>query len=433
MDASNSFGMWIKRRRKALDLTQDVLARQVGCSKDLIVKIEGDARRPSRQMAERIAMCLLIPAEDQAAFLRAARAELAADRLAPLPVPPPEPLPRPGAAAQVHRPSKQPTRPPTLKGYELREEIGTGGFGTVYRAIQPGVGRDVAVKIIRPEYANHPDFIRRFEAEAQLVARLEHPYIVPLYDFWRDKDGAYLVMRYIRRGSLLDALRRGAWSLDQAARLLEQIGAALAFAHHYNVVHRDLKPANILLDEEGNAYLADFGIAKNLDTATAVGETEAGVVVGSPTYLSPEQLRDEPITLQSDIYSLGVLLYEVLIGTHPFADLPPAERMYQQLHTPLPPLQRTRPNLPSTLNALIQRATAKAPADRYRDVLSLVADWQRSVARDPSPWFVARRQKTNYRHLMLSLRSISQLSRTPTKAYARSARPMRPISSDAKR
>src|SRR6185436_6177187 len=127
-----------------------------------------------------------------------------------------------------------------VKGYELREPIGEGGYGVVYRAYQPLIGRDVAVKIILPQHANHPDFIRRFEAEAQLVARLEHPHIVPLYDYWRESGGAYLVMRYIAGGSLQAALHDGPWILDRCTQLLDQIGAALAFAHRHGVVHRDL-------------------------------------------------------------------------------------------------------------------------------------------------------------------------------------------------
>ena len=135
----------------------------------------------------------------------------------------------------------------TIKGYELRDRIGAGGFGAVYKAHQSTVGREVAVKIILPGFANHPDFIRRFETEAQLIARLEHPYITPLYDYWRDPDGAYLVMRWLRGGSLRDALQNGAFDLTTSLLLMEQITAALATAHRNQVIHRDLKPANILL------------------------------------------------------------------------------------------------------------------------------------------------------------------------------------------
>ena len=183
---------------------------------------------------------------------------------------------------------------PAVRGYDLREQIGEGGFGTVFRAWQPVVNREVAVKVIRSEYANQPDFIRRFETEAQLVARLEHPHIVPLYDYWREPNGAYLVMRYLRGGSLRDRLRRGPLALKEAARLVEQLAGALAVAHRQGVIHRDLKPANLLLDEEGNAYLSDFGIAKHLS-----GDGEAtglGVVVGSPAYLAPEQVGGVNVT-----------------------------------------------------------------------------------------------------------------------------------------
>ncbi len=378
MERTSSFGYWLRRRRKALDLTQAELAQRVGCVVTTIKKLEADERRPSKQLAERLAECLQIPAPDRAAFLKAARAELAIDRLPAPPEPPLSPSPQ-------RRPTKGTPTPQALRGYDLREQLGLGGFGAVYRAAQPAVGREVAIKIIRPEYANHPDFIRRFEAEAQLVARLEHPYIVPLYDYWREPDGAYLVMRYVRGGSLDAALRDSPWSLERCARLLDQIGAALAFAHRQGIVHRDLKPANILLDEEGNTYLADFGIAKDLLISDAVGETQPGSVVGSPEYLSPEQIKDEPVTPQSDIYSLGVLVYEVLTGAHPFADLPPAERLYQQLHAPLPSLQVRRPDLPDALNALVQRATAKAPDERYPDVVSMLEDWQRAIASGSAP------------------------------------------------
>jgi transcriptional regulator with XRE-family HTH domain len=209
MDASSSFGDWLRRRRRALDLTREAVAQQVGCAVVTIRKIEADERRPSRQIAERLAECLQIPSADQAAFLRAARAELAVDRLRPPPDPPlSAPLPRP--------PGDQPPRQQALKGYELREQIGVGGFGAVYRAVQTGVGRDVAVKIIRPEYVNYPDFIRRFEAEAQFIARLEHPHIVPLYDYWREPNSACLIMRYKRGGSMAAALGAGPLALGAA-------------------------------------------------------------------------------------------------------------------------------------------------------------------------------------------------------------------------
>jgi serine/threonine protein kinase len=149
-----------------------------------------------------------------------------------------------------------------VRGYLLPEPIGTSGFGNVFQAKQSSVNREVAIKVILPEFANKPDFIRRFETEAQLIARLEHLHIVPLDDYWRDPDGAYLVMRLMRGGSLKDILRSGPLDFETIVKLVDQISAALEIAHKHGIIHRDMKPSNILLDEDGNAYLSDFGIAK---------------------------------------------------------------------------------------------------------------------------------------------------------------------------
>jgi serine/threonine protein kinase len=265
-----------------------------------------------------------------------------------------------------------------IKGYELRARIGAGGFGAVYRAYQPIVARDVAIKIVLPQYANHPDFIRRFEAEALLVARLEHAHIVPLYDYWREPGGAYLVMRWLRGGSLRAALRRGLPPLESVARQLEQITAALAMAHRQGVVHRDVKPDNILLDEEGDAYLADFGIAKDLVRDATLSIT--GQLVGSPAYLSPEQVKGDPATPHSDIYSLGITLYEWLTGQTPFSTtLSLFDVMQKHLSEPVPSLQERRPDLPRVLDEIIQKATAKDPAHRFPDARSVALVFRQAI------------------------------------------------------
>jgi tRNA A-37 threonylcarbamoyl transferase component Bud32 len=222
-----------------------------------------------------------------------------------------------------------------VRGYELKEPIDEGAYGVLYRALQPAVMREVAVKVIHRRHADNPDFIRRFEAEAQTIARLEHPYIVPLYDYWRDPDGAYLVMRYLRGGSLLSALQSGPWRVERAAAMLEQVAGALAAAHRMGVVHRDIKPGNILLDEAGNAYVADFGIATALSSGPQV--TPEGAVASTLDYISPEQILGEPVTPQTDVYSLGAVLYETLTGEKPFADVPVARLLYSQLHEPYSP------------------------------------------------------------------------------------------------
>jgi WD40 repeat protein/serine/threonine protein kinase len=268
-----------------------------------------------------------------------------------------------------------------IKGYELHERIGAGGFGAVYRAFQSTIGREVAMKIILPGHANHPDFIRRFEAEAHVIARLEHPYIVPLHDYWRDPDGAYLVMRYLRGGSLHDSLQKqGAFALEDVVTLMEQVTQALHVAHRNQVIHRDIKPGNILMDEDGNAYLADFGIAK--DHTISQNITDPDGIIGSPDYLAPEQARSESVTPQTDIYSLGVVLYELLEGTHPFPAQSPIERLYKHLNQPLPDITLLDDKIREAVNEVIQKATAKNPQQRFKDVIMFAQALREAAALD---------------------------------------------------
>lgn len=265
------------------------------------------------------------------------------------------------------------------RGYELKERIGEGGFGAVYRAFQPSVGREVAIKVILPDYANRPDFIRRFETEAQLVARLEHPFIVPLFDYWRDPGGAYLVMRFFRGGSVRQQLRERRFEPHEVFRLVDQIAGALAVAHRNGVIHRDLKPDNILLDEDGNAYLTDFGIAK----ANLKGEEEEEEgISGSPGYMAPEQIINNPITAQTDIYSLGIMIYEILVGQHPFSSSSTTELIFKHLQEPLPNIELVHEELPSQVNEVIQRATAKDATERFPDVLTLVKALRQALLPD---------------------------------------------------
>ncbi len=258
-----------------------------------------------------------------------------------------------------------------LRGFELREQIGAGSYGAVYRAIQPAVNREVAVKIILPKFANDPDFIRHFEAEAQTIAQLEHPHIVPLYDYWREPDNAYLVMRYLRGGSLRQALQNGPWEIGRAVNLVEQIADALHTAHERGIIHRDIKPGNILLDTVGHSYLSDFGIAQDLPAGRPAAQKEK--ILPSISSISPEQIRREPLTPATDIYSFGVLLYNLLSGASPFAADSLTELLHQHAHDPLPALHSARPDLPPAVDDVIQRATAKAPGNRFQSAPELAA------------------------------------------------------------
>lgn len=243
-----------------------------------------------------------------------------------------------------------------LRGYRLVEQVGQGSFGVVYRAVQPETGREVAIKVIRSGRANAPDFVRRFDAEAETAARLQHPHVVPLHDYWREPDGAYLVMRHMRGGNLLTALNGGALGEDRVLRLVDQVALALDFAHKEGVVHRDVKPANILFDEDGNAYLSDFGIARE------VRDVDPAEVLASPlrAYRSPEAARGAPVDARTDVYSLGVVAREALT----------AGRSDEDLH--------------AGVAEVIARATATEPDLRPATVLELADDLRRAVGSAPS-------------------------------------------------
>ncbi len=278
-----------------------------------------------------------------------------------------------------------------LRGYVLRELLGEGSFGAVYRATQPGVERDVAVKVIRPELADDRSFVRRFEAEAQLVARLEHPHIVPLYDFWRQPGGAFLVFRLMRGGSA-EALvtSNGPLTLERAGAVLADIGSALTAAHGQNVVHRDVKPANILFDDAGVAYLADFGIAAALGTDSKVPQRWSA---GSALYASPEQLRDGVEDAQADQYALAVTIWELLTGRAPFGGRDASSVMATKLRESLGPVEEFCPSVPAAISAVLSRAGSVHPMDRYASVAEFVGAWQRAfagvIAGDTNPASIA--------------------------------------------
>jgi DNA-binding SARP family transcriptional activator len=247
------------------------------------------------------------------------------------------------------------------RGYEIREQIGERAFGCCYRAYQPVVGREVAITVIPPERADDPAFIRRFEAEAELVARLEHPHIVPLYDYWREPGAAYLVTRLLRGGTLADALRAGPLAPARAAQLLHEVGSALSLAHRVGAVHRDIKPASILIDEAQRAYLSDFGIAIGDEAAHGADQVTPG------PYASPEQLAGATVTPASDIYSLAVVLSQALTGRLP------------------EDVRRVAAEMPGPIADVLLKATSPEPQDRYPDVDAFVLAVQAAAGSTAAP------------------------------------------------
>ena len=272
-------------------------------------------------------------------------------------------------------PSLAPSSAVAVPGYELGDLIGEGAFGAVYRAVQPSLDREVAVKAIRAELADDPRFVQRFETEAQLVARLEHPHVVPLYDFWRQPGAAFLVFRLLRGGSLADRISHGPLGLAEVSRMVGEIGGALAAAHTLGIVHRDVKPANVLFDETGNSYLADFGIADGGGQAVDVALRSAG----SPLYASPEQARDGVAGQASDQYSLAVVAWEALAGVAPFAGSTATEVIRAKLSQSLPPLSAVSDTY-AALDVVLQKASAPVPVDRYRDIGEFVQAWATACA-----------------------------------------------------
>lgn len=257
----------------------------------------------------------------------------------------------------------------TIGQYHILGLLGEGRMSTVFRARQSAIGRDVALKVIETKLSRDSEYLKRFEREVQIIASLDHPHILKVFDFGQRSNLLYLVTE-IKPSSLYRMLRNKPLSLDQAQFLFGQITRAVDYAHHKHVIHRDLKPHNIFIDESGNAVIADFGIAKWVDKAHH-SLTQVGTVMGTPNYMSPEQWRGRELDGRSDIYALGVMLYEMLTGEIPFNASSTPELMYMHLHEPPPRLPlKSLPGLPA-LDEVIAKAMAKAPDDRFESAAAM--------------------------------------------------------------
>ncbi len=250
-----------------------------------------------------------------------------------------------------------------LGSYRIVAPLGEGGMAAVFRAYQPSMDRYVAVKVLPPYFAHDANFLGRFRQEAKLLGQLQHPHILPVFDFGTAGDYAYIAMPLVETGTLAGQLQGKPLTLAGMQRVIGQVGSALDFAHSLGIVHRDVKPSNILVDSQGNCLLTDFGIAKIVEGTVAF--THTGGAVGTPAYMSPEQILGEKVDGRCDVYSLGVVLYEMATGRPPFvAETPPAI-FIKHLQDPLPPPRKLNPRLPEGVQRVILKAMAKDRADRY--------------------------------------------------------------------
>ena len=262
--------------------------------------------------------------------------------------------------------------------YRLDEKIGSGGMSTVYRAYDPTLERWVAIKLMHRDISDDPDQLERFRREARAVARLSHPHVVTVIDFGEDEGTPYIVLEYVEGETLKERIKRmGRLPVVEAVAYAIEIGRALSAAHAERLVHRDVKPQNVLIDSEGRGKVTDFGIARSLE---AHGLTATGRVLGTTDYVSPEQALGRDVSEQSDVYSLGIVLYEMLTGEVPFKAESQVAVAMKHVKEPLPDVQRRLPEVSASLAAVLEHSTAKETGNRYATAADMVHDLEEVLA-----------------------------------------------------
>lgn len=267
--------------------------------------------------------------------------------------------------------------------YRIVAPLGEGGMADVYKAYQASVDRYVAIKVLPQFHSRNREFLERFRQEAQVLAKLQHPFVVPILDFGESEGYTYLVMTFIKGGTLKGQLTGEPIPLARVGRIISQVGSALGYAHSLGMVHRDIKPTNILIDLHGNSLLTDFGVAKILEGSAEI--TRTGGILGTPAYMSPEQGLGEKIKHTTDIYSLGVVLYEMVTGRTPFQAETPFAVIYKHIHDPLPPPSSIVPNISDELEKVILKALAKDPEDRFETMQEMVDALSKALVASQRP------------------------------------------------
>ncbi|NIO67591.1 MAG: protein kinase [Anaerolineae bacterium] len=261
--------------------------------------------------------------------------------------------------------------------YRIIEQLGQGGMATVFKAYHPALDRYVAIKVLHPAFKEDPNFLARFQREARIVAKLEHPHIVPVYDFSEHKGMAYLVMRYVEGETLKAHLTGEPLSPQRILDILKPVAEALAYAHEQGVLHRDIKPSNVMLTPEDSIFLTDFGLARMAQSGESTLSQD--MMIGTPQYMSPEQAKGEEVDERTDIYSLGVVLFEMLTGRVPFSADTPYAIIHDHIYTPLPLPTTIKPDIFPALERVVLKALAKEKDDRYQKVTELAMAFEDAV------------------------------------------------------
>ncbi len=265
----------------------------------------------------------------------------------------------------------------TIGPYKIVAQIGQGGMATIFKAYQTNLDRYVALKVMHPALKEDHSFVMRLQREATVIAKLSHPNIVAVHDFREYEGIPFLVLQYIEGKTLKDVLKTQKLNTQQILNIVRPVAEALSYAHARGVLHRDVKPSNILIDNEGHVYLSDFGLAR----ITQSGESTASqdMMIGSPHYLSPEQAKSEPVDVRTDVYSLGVVLYEMFVGRVPFMAETTYATILAQINDPPPPPRSLNPRVPLAVEQVILKALAKNPNDRYPTVRDMMRALENAV------------------------------------------------------
>jgi len=303
--------------------------------------------------------------------------------------------------------------------YQITAPLGEGGMAAVYKAYQPSMERYVAIKVLPRQMANSHEFTARFEREAKLLAQLQHPHILPVFDYGESEGYTYIVMPFVQSGTLADLMMKGRISLPETRRIMTQLGDALAYAHTRGMIHRDIKPSNVLIDERGNCLLTDFGLARMADASAKI--TSSGAIMGTPAYMAPEQGQGTSIDHRSDLYALGVIFYELVTGRVPYTAETPIAIVFKHISDPLPSARKINPELGEAIELVLFKVLAKNPNDRYQNAEDFVRAIQAAIPEKPAEQPSNTVQKESATQVSQSPTStpVTPTPETPTKSPAK--------------